>query len=100
MSNRNIGNLEIEAREQSVALWMRHVIPGNHQGCLIAYAELPLLISILQGTLDKHKAGSIAQTGTNCAECGAPQFETPSGVTCKNGHGGSPSLDQDDEDLL
>lgn len=28
-------------------------------------------------------------TGTNCAECGAPQFETPSGVTCENGHGGA-----------
>jgi len=28
-------------------------------------------------------------TGADCGKCGAPQFETPSGVTCKNGHGGA-----------
>jgi uncharacterized Zn finger protein (UPF0148 family) len=26
---------------------------------------------------------------TQCAECGQPQFETTSGVTCNNGHGGA-----------
>lgn len=25
-----------------------------------------------------------------CSECGKPQFSTPSGVTCENGHGGAP----------
>lgn len=28
-------------------------------------------------------------TNTSCKECGEFQFETPSGVTCKNGHGGT-----------
>lgn len=28
-------------------------------------------------------------TGTDCVECGRPQFQTPSGVTCANGHGGA-----------
>jgi hypothetical protein len=27
-----------------------------------------------------------------CIDCLEPQFETPSGLVCKNGHGGSPSL--------
>lgn len=27
--------------------------------------------------------------GTKCSVCGEPQYETPSGVTCKNGHGGA-----------
>ena len=27
-----------------------------------------------------------------CATCGELQFDTPSGVTCKNGHGGEESL--------
>lgn len=27
-----------------------------------------------------------------CAECGKKQFRTPSGLTCKNGHGDAPSL--------
>lgn len=26
-----------------------------------------------------------------CSECGEPQIDTPSGLTCKNGHGGVPS---------
>lgn len=30
-------------------------------------------------------------TGTNCADCGMPQYDTPSGVSCINGHGGADS---------
>lgn len=26
-------------------------------------------------------------TGTVCSVCGAPQYNTPSGITCSNGHG-------------
>ncbi len=29
-------------------------------------------------------------SGTRCSECLEPQFYTPSGVTCSNGHGGAP----------
>lgn len=29
-----------------------------------------------------------------CSECGMPQFETPSGLTCKNGHGGAPTAEE------
>ena len=34
------------------------------------------------------------RTGTLCGVdgCGLPQFETPAGVTCDNGHGGAPEL--------
>lgn len=28
-------------------------------------------------------------TGTKCSDCGEPQFESPSGITCINGHGGA-----------
>lgn len=31
---------------------------------------------------------------TLCLLCGEPQFETPSGITCKNGHGGAPSIEK------
>ena len=31
---------------------------------------------------------------TYCAECGEVQFASPSGVTCRNGHGGAESLDK------
>ncbi|MDD9148133.1 hypothetical protein OYT88_06175 [Sporolactobacillus sp. CQH2019] len=28
-------------------------------------------------------------TGTKCSVCGELQFDTPSGISCKNGHGGA-----------
>ena len=31
---------------------------------------------------------------TLCSLCREPQFETPSGITCKNGHGGAPSIEK------
>lgn len=33
-------------------------------------------------------------TGTTCSDCGEPQIETPSGVSCGNGHGGAPALEE------
>lgn len=33
-------------------------------------------------------------TGTLCSECREPQFETPSGATCVNGHGGADPLEE------
>ena len=41
-------------------------------------------VSGIPGTL---AAGE--QTGLFCEVCGQPQIETPSGVTCPNGHGGA-----------
>ena len=29
-----------------------------------------------------------------CSECNEPQFQTPSGLTCENGHGGADSVDE------
>lgn len=35
----------------------------------------------------------VKYTGESCSVCGEPQFETPSGVSCVNGHGGATSED-------
>lgn len=35
----------------------------------------------------------LTTTNKRCAECGEPQFDTPSGLTCKNGHGGADSIE-------
>jgi uncharacterized Zn finger protein (UPF0148 family) len=35
----------------------------------------------------------VEYTGTHCAICNEPQFNTNSGVSCKNGHGGSESFE-------
>lgn len=40
--------------------------------------------------------GDLQPVATACSACGAPQFDTPSGVTCKNGHGGAPAATNDD----
>ena len=38
------------------------------------------------GDLDTSK---YTPTNTCCSECGEFQYETPAGITCKNGHGGA-----------
>jgi len=38
-------------------------------------------------------------TGTRCSVCGEEQYDTPSGVTCPNGHGGADSVFWDNPDL-
>jgi hypothetical protein len=47
-----------------------------------------------ENTYDERQASKPVQTW--CIECLEPQFETPSGLVCKNGHGGSPSLTLDE----
>ena len=37
-------------------------------------------------------------TGTRCSVCKEPQFTTPGGPSCKNGHGGADALDETKED--
>ena len=39
-------------------------------------------------------------TGSTCSECGQPQFNTDSGITCSNGHGGAEGIDLDLDDLV
>lgn len=36
---------------------------------------------------------ALAYTGLWCAVCGEPQFNTPSGVTCANRHGGADGVE-------
>lgn len=35
---------------------------------------------------------NINQLDTKCSVCGCPQFSSPSGDTCENGHGGAPPM--------
>ena len=39
-------------------------------------------------------------TGDKCSICYMPQFDTPSGVTCQNNHGGAPSIPNDPDDEI
>lgn len=41
--------------------------------------------------IQQNRPENYPHTGFACSECGEPQFRTPSGDTCKNGHGGSPA---------
>ena len=47
--------------------------------------------------LDPPKDEPIKLTGTKCSVCGKMQFETLSGVTCANGHGGADPMEEDDD---
>lgn len=41
-----------------------------------------------QPILNTNGASQYTPTNTCCTECGEHQYETPSGITCANGHGG------------
>ena len=47
--------------------------------------------SSMYGEMKLSEDKSVKYTGSKCSECGEPQFESPSGITCVNGHGGAES---------
>lgn len=53
----------------------------------ITKAEYDRIQAEKQARIDKAK--EINYTGTKCSVCNEPQYETPSGDNCKNGHGGA-----------
>jgi len=52
---------------------------------------------VIDGSLKVASSEDINYTGTRCAICGEDQFDTPSGITCKNGHGGADSIDDKEQ---
>ncbi len=50
----------------------------------------------IEPSINAASSENIKYTGTHCAICGEDQFDTRSGITCKNGHGGADSLDDDE----
>lgn len=96
----NVGNIDVEITDQSVTLRMRHVVQG-HPGCVLGFAEFHTLASRVATAMERAKGAPEAKlSGTICSVCKEPQIETPSGVTCKNGHGGANPADSDDFDIL
>ncbi len=51
---------------------------------------MPLLAALRDD--DPRPVEDHPNSGLRCADCGEPQFETPSGLVCKNGHGGADSI--------
>jgi len=52
---------------------------------------------VIDGSLKVASSEDIKYTGTRCALCGEDQFDTRSGITCKNGHGGADSIDDKEQ---
>ena len=50
------------------------------------------LVNADLGKVEEHIVAN-AWTGGACSLCGEPQFNTYSGVTCSNGHGGAPAVE-------
>lgn len=46
--------------------------------------------------LGKRKSSEGKPTGTKCSVCGEPQFMTVHGEVCKNGHGGAPPMEEEE----
>lgn len=42
---------------------------------------------------DRREANTYPPNGLLCSECGQPQYDTPYGAVCMNGHGGAPGVE-------
>ncbi len=65
----------------------KHGIPV-YDGIAAFHKNLPL--GPVESEWDQLVGRAKRATGTNCSVCGLPQYTTPSGDTCNNGHGGAP----------
>ena len=54
----------------------------------------PIQDIVIEDASNPASSTDIKYTGTRCALCGEEQYMTPSGITCKNGHGGVDSIDE------
>lgn len=52
---------------------------------------------LLKQLTDLRDKRAVQRGNTKCSVCGEVQFETSSGTTCKNGHGGAPPADEPPE---
>lgn len=50
---------------------------------------------LIEPSINAASSTDIKYTNTRCAKCGEEQFDTPSGITCANGHGGADSIIDD-----
>jgi hypothetical protein len=84
---------ELTYREGAVIRMIVDCFPGS---CLVGYRPAP----------QPEDAGVPSGTpwgtplGTACSVCMEPQFASPGGETCKNGHGGAPPAPEPAEDPL
>jgi hypothetical protein len=63
---------------------------GKHGSMIIKSSYIGSVPELLKPHEEAFK-----HVGTRCSICLEPQYKTPSGVTCKNGHGGAPPHEGD-----
>jgi hypothetical protein len=77
----------------------KHRQPKTRDDVSPAHAKAKAFLE--RDELDKRAAAKPRKhSGTKCADCGLPQFETPGGLSCDEGHGGAPSLPLEPSDCL
>lgn len=75
-----------------------HVDDKTHARLTQAATELGRTVmdlaeaAVAEAALDYDRHRPRALTVTFCSICREPQFNTPAGITCKNGHGGAEPL--------
>lgn len=109
----------IAARGQATKLIENHStrsvfvapVPRGKDGKIVHSAKPPEFYEIVEGLVGRvsklelfaregrpgwtsagNAVGVLKTPASRCIECGKKQFRTPSGLTCKNGHGDAPSL--------
>lgn len=95
-SDNKIFNSEEKARGHEVFLAVNPLLPKGPDSRYSVICELARLFDFVPRSPASpppdHQGALPEKTGLRCSYCDSPQFVTRSGLTCKNGHGGAPSL--------
>jgi hypothetical protein len=85
---------ELTFREAAVLRMIVDCFPGS---CVVGYRSVPAAASMDPpvGAHPPPPVEAYPPTGTRCSACGEPQFRTPHGECCRNGHGGAEPVQED-----
>jgi hypothetical protein len=70
--------------------YLSRILGGGRRLTMLAFGEI-LAVCQKEARFTMVPAKGVA-AGTNCPVCKQPQFQSPSGLTCSNGHGGAESI--------
>lgn len=81
-------NGEVEVRASTVGITADVLEMGKVEQVLPS----PVVVPPWPGPGAEHPPESYPATGLLCSACRQPQFQTPAGDVCENGHGGVPGI--------
>lgn len=88
----NLGTMVQEMPEQPAVGWMSILVTDQGELFLINDQGKKFRLK-MEEVVEPKEADEYPSNGLICPNCRAPQFVTPAGAVCMNGHGGITGID-------